>query len=68
VAILTRVTRKEHPGAIVEVRVPYVCTRYPTIQEMMTFLEETVQPSVIIGGKIYTEYDKLSIETACELP
>ncbi|MCK4306574.1 MAG: hypothetical protein KAY24_20190 [Candidatus Eisenbacteria sp.] len=65
-AILTRVTRKEYPGALTEIRVPFVCTNYPTIQELAALLMTGSAPSVIIEGKIFTEQAKGIIETACE--
>lgn len=65
-AILTRVTRKEYPGAITEVRVPYSCTNFPTIQELAEVLMSDGRPSAIIQGKLYTEQVKSTIETICE--
>lgn len=65
-AILTRVTRKEYPGAITEVRHPYACTNYATIQLLARWLMSDGRPSVIIGGKLFTEQSKSIIETGCE--
>ena len=64
-AVLTRVNRKEYPGAIVEVRNPFTCVAYPTIQALAKFLMESAQPSVIINGKLYTEESEGDITIAC---
>lgn len=62
-AILTRVTRKEYPGAIVEVRDPFTCIAEPSIQELAKVLMSAgvAVPSVIIAGKIYTEETEANI-------
>ncbi|MCK4306575.1 MAG: hypothetical protein KAY24_20195 [Candidatus Eisenbacteria sp.] len=62
-AILTRVTRKEYPGAIVEVREPFICVAEPTIQELAKVLMSAgvAMPSVIVQGKIYTEETEINI-------
>jgi len=70
-AILTRVTRKEYPGAVTEVRVPFVCAAKPTIQELALLLMSPVvsKPSVIVQGKIYTEETELMLEqNHCVVP
>lgn len=67
-AIKERVTRKEYPGAITIVEAPFVCTLRPTIQELAGYLMSSypAQPSVILGGRIYTEASaSLIIGTYC---
>lgn len=68
-AILTRVTRKEYPGAITEIRVPYSCTVFPTIQELAKELmkgDAFNKPSVIINGKIFSEATEADLTGVCE--
>ncbi len=64
-AIFTRVTLKEYPGAVTEVRVPFECVNFPTIQQLATDLNSLGQPTTIVNGKIFTEEIEGNIRTAC---
>lgn len=63
-AIKTRVLKKPYPGAIVLVEDPFTCVPLPTIQELALELmsEPVSKPSVIMGGRLFTEETKANIE------
>jgi hypothetical protein len=65
-AILERTVLEDYPGAITEVRVPFGCIAWPTIQllaEQLMNVES--EPSVIIGGKIFTQKAAADIVLDC---
>lgn len=65
-SIRTRVVRKEYPGAIVIVEDPFTCAAQPTIQELaLALMSDGIgTPSVIVGGRIYTEETEANLDNS----
>lgn len=63
-AIRTRTSVTSYPGAITEIENPFTCAAKATIQALALELMSDVvsAPSVIIGGKIYTEASEAEID------
>ena len=65
--IVDREDRSRYPGAGAEVSDPFMCTNYPTLQELALGLvvDEGI-PTTIVHGKIVSETTKYYIEeTVC---
>lgn len=66
--ILTRTSVTFYPGAITEIKDPFTCVTFPTIQDLALALMSVgeAKPSVIINGRILTEETEANIvNTLC---
>ncbi len=64
-AIRERTNITNYPAALTVVENPFTCGEHPNIQALADELMSSGLPSVIIGGKIFTEETVAAITILC---